>query len=505
MKRLVCVLLLPMLTAGSLAAQTAVSSEPLPELALTPCPDDAVAPPLAGQEVLCGTLEVYENRRAQSGRKIGLHVMVRPASVEATRPPVFWLAGGPGVPATLEGAAFSQLSAAILQHRDLVLVDVRGIGRSNGLECEPSGPKNRVQSFLYYLLPHAEAKRCVEALAERADLTQYTTSYAADDLDDVRRALGYEKLALAGASYGTRLGLEILRRHADKVELAMLLGVAPPGMAAPMGFARSLEVTKDEMLRACAADETCRTAYPNFAENLAKVLARAAAGPVSATVTNPQTGENEEVTLEYGDFVMGVRFVLYSAEGAAEFPARIESAVAGDFAPLLQDIAVRVGGIRQVLSYGLFYSMRCAEDLPFVDLEKERQDAAGTMLGTFRIDRELLNCTVWPRAEIDPTFRQPVTANVPVLLLSGSEDPVTPPIHADVVARTLPRSVHVVFANRAHGFFDPEALGCLVPMLDTFFERSSVDGLDVSCAERLKRLPFEVVVAEPKDPEGEAK
>lgn len=460
-----------------------------------PCPAGPLAQVTGSSEALCGTHEVFENREARSGRKIGLKITLVPAlepSTDGSNAPVFPLAGGPGEAAhnTALGAYFTLQPS--MRTRDMVIVDIRGTGGSNPLRCQPLGPPDRIQSWIFYIIPRDEAERCAEVLSEHSDLTQYTTSYAADDLNEVREALGYESFALWGASYGTVLGQEIIRRHGEFVDTAVLLGIGPMDMHAPMGFARSLETTRERLVADCSENVACAEAYPDFEAQLDAMLEAARTSPVSATVVSPISGEREPVSLEYGDFVMGVRFLLYNAAAAGSLPGWVASANEGDYAPIMQNIANSVAGIRQVLHYGLFLSMRCAEDLPYVDTRAEREDAMGTMLGTYRMDRELENCTVWPRGELTGDRHSPVQSDVPVLLLSGSEDPVTPPEYGDRVAAGLPNALHVVFENRGHGFFDPRAVACLHAIVGPFLDGVPRDSIDTSCAASLERLPFNI-------------
>ncbi len=459
------------------------------------CDAGALAQLVGNRKVLCGEYEVFEDRRSAEGRRIALRITVIPASVTdpaLRQPPVFPLAGGPGESAhnTALGAYFTLQPA--MSTRDMVIVDIRGTGGSNPLRCDPVDEPERIQSWIYYIIPLDEARDCATRLAQRADLTQYTTTYAADDLNEVRQALGYDRFALWGASYGTVLGQEVIRRHAAYVETAVLLGIGPAGMHAPRGFARSLETTRERLEADCQENEACRAAYPDFKADLQAMLDDARQGPITATVMSPITQQREPVSLEYGDFAMGIRFVLYNAAAASSLPAWAARAREGDYEPIMQAVTNAVYGIRQVLFYGLFLSMRCAEDLPYVDVEAERADAAGTLLGTYRMDRELENCTVWPRGHLFDDRHSPVVADVPVLLLSGSEDPVTPPEYGDRVAEGLSRSRHVVFENRGHGFFDPAAIACLHSIVQPFMANASTDGIDASCAEGLERLPFNV-------------
>jgi pimeloyl-ACP methyl ester carboxylesterase len=446
-------------------------------------------------EFLCGEHEVFENRRTRTGRMIPIKITIVPAidpDETLRQAPVFALAGGPGESAHNTSLGAYMTLRPAMRTRDLVIADIRGTGGSNPLTCAPLGPPERIQSWMYYIIPLDEAAHCAEALSSRADLTQYTTSNAADDLNEVREALGYELFALWGGSYGTLLGQEIIRRHERFVDAAVFIGIAPPDMYAPMGFARSLETTRERLVADCRENEQCNDAYPDFGSDLEAMLARVREGPITATVVSPITQKREEVTLEYGDFVMGVRFVLYNAAAAASLPAWAAKARGGDYAPVMQAVANAVYGVRQILHYGLFLSMRCAEDLPYVDVQAERADAAGTMLGMYRMERELENCTVWARGHLYSDRHSPVEADTPVLLLSGSEDPVTPPRYGAQVASTMPNSLHVVFSNRGHGFFDPRAIECLYTIVEPFLSRSSAEGVDMACAAEIERLPFRV-------------
>ncbi|MGI8819581.1 MAG: alpha/beta hydrolase, partial [Chthoniobacterales bacterium] len=158
------------------------------------------------EALLCGRLTVFENRQSRVGRTIDLNVVVLPAlDPNKKEEPLFDLAGGPGAAST-EGAPFyAGEGKEYRRHRDVVLVDQRGTGESNGLK--PAARRKTPQDFLTEMYPVDYVERLRQTLEPRADLTQYTTSIAMDDLDDVRRWLGYERINLFGLSYGTRAAL----------------------------------------------------------------------------------------------------------------------------------------------------------------------------------------------------------------------------------------------------------------------------------------------------------
>src|SRR6185503_6492791 len=103
----------------------------------------------------------------------------------------------------------------------------------------------------------SEVRACRERLEKTADLTQYTTSVAIDDLDEVRRALGYGKINLYGGSYGSTLSLAYMRRYGKHVRTAVLAGVAPTDLKMPLPFARGAQVAMDHLIEDCARDKVC--------------------------------------------------------------------------------------------------------------------------------------------------------------------------------------------------------------------------------------------------------
>ena len=180
-------------------------------LTLEPCTIQGVL----GQ-VSCGVYEVHEDRAAMSGRKIGINIVVLHATGPASsNDPFVFIPGGPGESATGLAPYLAQAYAGIREDRDILLVDQRGTGGSHPLNCELFGPPGEPQNYLGRFFPIEDVETCRAQLEPNADLELYTTPLAMDDLDDVRAALGYEKLNLFGGSYGTRAVQVYLRRHGE--------------------------------------------------------------------------------------------------------------------------------------------------------------------------------------------------------------------------------------------------------------------------------------------------
>ena len=244
-----------------------------------------------------------------------------------------------------------------------------------------------------------------------------------DDVDDVRRWLGYDRVNLWGGSYGTRAAQVYLRRHGDHVRAAVLVGVLPVDELVPLHQAATAAARRADPVRSQSRQ------YPNLEREFRRLF----------DPTNPATLGLAE----------GLRHALYTDDGAA-FPALIHRAATGDRGPLEQR-AIEAETALSALSIGLNLSVTCAEDIPFLDDATIARETAGTFLGDLRVQRQRAACREWVRGAVPPDVHEPVRSAVPVLLLSGGRDPVTPPSFAEHVAATLTNSRHIVFPESAHG------------------------------------------------------
>ncbi len=436
----------------------------------------------------CGTVTVFENRESNRGRTIDLAFVVLPPkrADDAQPDPVFVLAGGPGQAATqILPLAESTLSDAN-QTRALVFVDQRGTGASNGLQCTPTdldamlrGPWHEDNA--------AFLEECRESLP--ADLTRYATPTAMDDLDDVRVALGYEQINLWGGSYGTRAALAYLRQYGEHVRSAALWGVAPPGEPFLRTFAPQGEAALGHLLADCAADPACAAVLPDGRATLDRILARLEDEPARTTVTDPRTGESVTITITREAFTDGLRLALYDASWSAGLPAMLAAADKGDFTPLLSLMVPLTVAILSQIHLGMFLSITCSEDVPLLTSAHDQQ-AQGTFVGAKFLDGLRKACDAWPRASLPGDYLGPVQSDVPVLLMAGEVDPVTPPQTAREAARTLSRSRVVAFPNVGHG--TSNAQGCDARLVGEFFESADVEALDVGCAAKAARPAFVV-------------
>ena len=317
--------------------------------------------PIAAQ---CGTLEVPEYRSAPHGRRITLTVAVLRANTLSPRPdPLFMLAGGPGQAATFLGPFAAQMTD-VRKDRDIILVDQRGTGRSSPLACRALRQDETLRTAVDLdIVPRAAD--CAKELAELGiDPAQYTTAAWVEDLEAVRAALGYAKINLWGGSYGTRVALEYLRRHPDRVRSAVLDGVAPPGMALSFDVWPTRDRAIDRIIESCEASPACRTAHPDLEAALGSIRTRLAAAGRDVAVTDPRTGAVETLHLTFDHVVAALQTLTYVPELAALIPEVIGRAAAGDYGPLFAAALLVTGNLTEQMNVALHYSVTCTEDAP---------------------------------------------------------------------------------------------------------------------------------------------
>ena len=438
----------------------------------------------------CGVFEVYEDRAAKKGSKISLNIVILPATSDKREPdPLFYFAGGPGSAAAEDAPGVAQGFAKIHEHRDLVFVDQRGTGASNPLNCNFYNEADP-QSYLGYFFPLEQVRQCRTQLETKADLKLYTTTIAMDDIDDVRAALGYDKINLFGGSYGTRAALTYLKRHPEHVRTATLQGVAPTYQFMPVDFPAQTERALQGVLSECAADQECNAAFPNVKAEAQAVLAQLIKGPVEVEIPKPNSTERVKVKLSRDLAAEAIRYMLYSPVPASRVPLMIHTAAQGNFAPLARAAIEYRKFLVGTGSNGMYLSVTCAEDLPWIKPGEGERIAENTFLGDYRLRQQREACALWPRATIEPDYSQPVRSDVPVLILTGQWDPVTAPSNGDTAAKSLKNSMHIVVPHGAHGLGGLEGLDCIDRISTEFVERGTTKGIDTSCVQNIRRKGF---------------
>ena len=440
----------------------------------------------AAESVLCGVLEVPEDWSQPEGRSIGLGITVIPAQESVEEPPLYHLVGGPGAdtsfwPAIYTGAVPWQIGSVaprLRRDRDIVLVDHRGSGRSNGLHCPALDPFHRLEPTF----PIDTVRACRERLEAKADLAQYSSAAAVRDLEAVRSAMGHEGMTLFGSSYGTSLALAYMRQYPSRVHAAVLAGVLPLDNRVPLEHAVHAERVFERIFDDCAADPACAAAYPELRRRWNEMLERLDREPVVLDV--PTAEGHRTVEVSRGPFVESLRSRLGMYSDQREIPWLVDQASKGRFEPLIERVT---GGDGAYFSMGLYLSAQCPTTLRARGAIESM--TRGTALGSYRIRAQLAACEAWSAVETPADWYEPVRSDVPVLLLTGELDHETPPSWGEAVASDLPRSRHVVIPNMGHAWFDAEQ-ECLLGIVDEFLRSPDPETLDVACLAENSPMPW---------------
>ena len=432
-----------------------LASAAVPTFEAKPCTG---LPPQA--HARCGTVSVPEDRSTPSGRRIALNVVVVPAANPAREPQaLFDLEGGPGLADTHNAAFYLSDGLAYSATRDIVLVDQRGTGDSNPLDCPEFDAADQA---LEPMFPEAAVRSCRARLERRAALEHYTTDDAAADLDAVREALGYARIDLVALSYGTTLAMRYIALYEPRVRSAILLSAVPPSAMPPRHHATAAQAAMEQLFADCRADAACHARYPALQGNLTDALrALRAGGRV-----------DPEVAMER------LRTKLYSASGMRALPSIIGRLAAGDASILAS------GNERAGFNYydGVYLSITCSESLPWFDVRNAMDASRRTQFGDYRLARQRAACAQWPRASVRRDFFAPVRSSVPTLFVSGGRDPVTPARWAEQAARGFRHARRIVIPWAGHVV---DGLGgldtCFDPQMIRFLDAADPKAVDAGC------------------------
>ncbi|XVJ68298.1 MAG: alpha/beta hydrolase [Rhizobacter sp.] len=458
-----------------------------PVVALTPCRIPGLA-----QEIRCGVVQRPLDAMRPKGTQIDVHYAVLPAVARRKREDaVFFIAGGPGQSAIDLMPHVLPLFSRLNQRRDIVFVDQRGTGRSAPLRCDPPNTNTLVawaqSSDLAQSVQDAQA--CLKQLTalpwvnHPSDIGQFTTPQAMQDLNAVREQLGAKTINLVAASYGTRAALDFQRQFPQAVRRLVLDGVVPPGMALHISSGVDAQAALDAVWAACSTEPACQKRFGDLRATWQLLLQSL---PKDQLVNDPRTGQSEVLTITRDMVLAAVRAPLYVPSLAAALPQAVQDAASGRWeglAALASATAPRQG---PPLYTGMHLSVVCAEDVKSAATSAAAANTAPDFGDTLS-QRYAAICPLWPTARIPPAFYQLQPSSVPVLLLSGGVDPVTPPRHAKQVAQVLGNKVtQVVVPQASHGLM---GLACVPDLVFRYLDTpdNQTPQVDGSCLQSLPR------------------
>ena len=422
----------------------------------------------------CGYVVVPERHSEADGATIRIPVAVRRATAADARPdPLLLAQGGPG------GDAFGVFSllvpnTEIAANRDIVIFNQRGTPYA-----EPDLSCPETEAILPQMLAASEEigqqlydeaiDACYARLrGEGIDLSAYNSLENAADIPLIARALGYETYNFYGVSYGTLLGLHLMRNHPEGLRAVILDSVVPPDINFISEIPASEDRVLSEVFAACEADPACREQYPDLEERFFTLVRQYNENPVTLALANPDTGERYDAYMD-GTTLRSILFqLLYVPRMSAVFPKMVADLEKGDTRYIESMWPLLV--FDQLVSEGMYYSVICAEDadidvaaIPLESLRPEIGETARDDIQSY-VDA----CARWQVELLPPAIDDPVISDIPTLLLSGRFDPITPPAFAAAAAARLSNATVLVDPTASHGvaFFNPCVNGIISEFLD---------------------------------------
>lgn len=474
------------------AAAGCSTAPPAPQSSTRATPESARVPALNGQllsaceisgEVpvkasvpgFCGTLSVPEDRSNPSGRQIGLRVAVVPAqSATPAADPFFAIAGGPSEASSQFFAWLPGVFSGVHASHDIVLVDQRGTGDSNPLTV-PEMPDTSGMSA-------AQADSALTAWAKDGvavmdgDPRFYTSTVAADDLDAVRTALGYDRINLYGTSYGATLAQYYLRQYPDHVRVAVLDGATPLDVPVLEKLAANSQHALDLLLQRCAADASCNAMFPELASEWSTLQANLARG-VTTNVVDPTTGQPATVDLVFAG--RGLHAALLTEGSAAKIPLAIHLSFEGKWDQLPADMpsGSPPSGPTSAMADEIFCSESWARFDP-TQVQANGADSYALPVQLAAAQARATMCRYLPKGVIPDNDGAAVETQAPILWLTADGDPQDPPVNLAFVMTQDPNSTIAVMPAQEHVVGH---IGCAPDVIAAFVDAGTGNGLDISC------------------------
>lgn len=430
----------------------------------------------------CAPFEVPENRAMPDGRKLALRLALIASPEAAADDFIVFLAGGPGQSAIETWPQIAGALAPARKRRHVLLLDQRGTGGSNALDCAQDDSDNALPELDFDAL-RERTRACLAEVGTHADPRFYATTDAVADLEDLRQALGAPRFNLVGVSYGTRVAQQFLKRHPQGVRSIVLDSPVPNELVLGGEFARNLDDALKAQFANCAGNADCTQAFGDPFANVLRLRDALRAQPREITYADPVSFKPVTRRLDEFAFAGLVRLYAYTPETAALIPLSVQQALAGNDAPLMGQIKLMSDGIGELTGSGMPLSVICTEDadrLPAVPADRD------TLLGSLMVDVVRAQCAIWPHAERPADFNEPVRGDTPILILAGELDPVTPARYGEQILETLDNAKLVVAKGQGHNVI---GRGCLPERVSDFMQKLDPKALDTACVDRLGPTP----------------
>ncbi|MEI8601735.1 alpha/beta hydrolase [Shewanella sp. PP-Sp27a-2] len=429
----------------------------------------------------CGFVTVPENPNKPDGKQIQVHYVVLPAVKNVNHEEALLaIAGGLGQSAIDNAAGFDAMLSKVRQQRDILLIDQRGTGRSNLLTCD-EGAQSPLSFDDDNADTLAETQKCLAKID--ADVTQYGSLNAIKDFEAVRQHLGYKKLHVYGISYGTRMAQLYMRLYPAHLATVTLDGIVPMQQSV-LEIGASIDRGFDLLFKDCQETTACHAQFPELKAEFDQVAASLAKAPVMENVYDPVTGEKTMLTMTRGKFYGSIRMALYQANVRALVPHAIHQAAKHNFQPILGLYSLTIDNAGMAM--GMHASVVCGEDMHRIT-PAMREQAQHSFMGKTMLEGLEATCEVWKVPAVDDSFSEPISSDIPTLLLSGEIDPATPPSWGELAMEKLTNAKHFVAPYATHGV---AYQSCANNLIADLVRSGSVKDLDGECLKKDVRRSF---------------
>ncbi len=444
---------------------------------LKPCNPEGL-----NEKILCGSIEVFENQINKSGRKIPLNVFLFPSYRKD--PPQYVFVdynGGPGVPNNLlvpyyEKGGFSSFFREV---RDVLIVEKRGTGASR-ISCDALDSISL--PIDHYLFDTELIADCLSEIQGKVDLSKYDTEAQVEDLEQVRNWMKIETYDFHGISYGSRVGLELIRRYPKSINSAILTGTVPP----EFGLFGYVDIEMERVLRKliarCETDSICSTHFPGFKEEVYELRNSLQNNPVTYDYVNEASGKQHQIRFTESVYLGMMAGILNGGSKIEQIPAIINEAHSENFTPLIE---ANISSLQ--LAIPLHLSQLCPEEAnKFSETFFASMDTLFTKgMGALT---EFRACQAWQELSTPDWMSKPIGGNTPLLLFSGEDDVLTPPRMNHTIHQLFPNSKHIIFKDQGHTYTD---WSCWDQLVYQFLENNGeVNELDTSCVKEITRPTF---------------
>ena len=433
----------------------------------------------------CGYVEVPNNwdNKKDGTTKIA-YLVIASSSENRKDDPVVFIQGGPGGSVLPYANVFSGL--ILDPDRDFIMYDQRGIGFSDEICPNLSATFLDVMSADISLDKEDEtllsiSSDCIESLNDPSFKMAFGTTQSANDLEALRKHLGYKQVNLFGGSYGTRLGLKYMELYPESIRSSILSGLFPPEVRLYEYIYTNLNRSLEKLFDTCANDDNCSSKYPNLKDTFEAVCEQLDQKGQSFMING------DELILNKQDFLLLTQQLLYDRQTIGQVPSFITAFKTDDTSSIIRSIqafASRLG----VINVAAYWSVNVKDEgafknLKFIDKDEKKHPSLANGVSLFASDPDVLKH--WPTKRNSNTKMKPVVSDIPTLLVSGAWDPITPPSNAEKAAKSLKNSSHVVFPSDGHCPMN----SCFFQMAQAFL-KNPMQNVDDACTKSSQPIVF---------------